>query len=112
MSMSQLSNIGCKVEFGNKSAKIYNTNGELIGKGDQTRSNLFYFDIEDATYLFVKIDDVWLWHMRLCHVNFDNLISVSNMKRVRGLPKLKKQQYHLGKMTKSSFKSISFSFET
>ena len=57
--MSQLSNIGCKVEFGNKIAKIYVT---MIGKGDPTRSNLFYLDIEDVTCLIAKIDDVWLWH--------------------------------------------------
>ena len=88
--MSQISNEGCKVEFGNKIAKIYDTNGNLIGKGDQTRSNLFYLDIEDATCIAMKIDDVWLWHKRLCHVNFDNLISISNMKKVRVFPKLKK----------------------
>ena len=41
LSVSQLSNIGCKVEFGNKTSKIFDTNGNLIGKGDQTRSNLF-----------------------------------------------------------------------
>ena len=89
LSVSKLSNIGYKVEFGNKIAKIFDTNGNPIGKGDQTRSNLFYLDIDDATYLIVKIDDVWLWHKRLYHVNLDNLISIINMKQVRGLPKLK-----------------------
>ena len=58
--MSQLRNIGCKVDFGNKTAKIYDTNGNLIGKGNQTRSNVFYLDIEDSTCLIVKTDDVWL----------------------------------------------------
>ena len=88
--MSQLGNVGCKVEFGNKIAKIYDTDGNLIGKGDQTRSNLFYLDMEDVAFCVVRFDDVWLWHKRLCHVNFDNLISISRMKEVRGLPKLKK----------------------
>ena len=59
--MSQLNNLGWKVEFENKIAKIYDTNGKLIGKGDQTRSNLFYLDINDATYIVVQFDDVWLW---------------------------------------------------
>ena len=82
----------------------------MIGKGDQTRSNLFYLDIEDDTFLAVKIDDVLLWHKNLYHVNFDNLISINNMKKVRGLSKLKKhdnvicKQCQLGKVTKSSFK--------
>ena len=112
--MSQLSNIGCKVEFGNKTTKIFDTNGNLIGKGDQTRSNLFYLDIEDATCLIVKFDDVCLWYKRTCHVNFDNFISINNMKKVRGFPKLKKpdnvtcKQCQLGKMTKSSFKSKTY----
>ena len=57
-----------------------------------------------------NFDDVWFWHKRVCHVNLDNLISISNIKRVRGFPKLKKldnvvcRQCQLGKMTKSSFK--------
>ena len=85
-----MNNLGCKVEFENKTTKIYDINGKLIGKGYQTRSNLLYLDIEDAICLIVKFYDVWLWHKRLCHVNFDNLISINNMRRVRGLHKLKK----------------------
>ena len=88
--MSQLNNLGCKVEFENKFYKIYDTSGNLIGKGDQTRSNLFFLDVEDATFHIAKFDDVWLWHKRLCHVNLDNLIIISNMKRVRDFLKLKR----------------------
>ena len=33
-SLSKLGNIRYKVEFGNKTTKIYGTNGNLIGKGD------------------------------------------------------------------------------
>ena len=87
--MSQLNNLGCKVEFENNISKIYDRNGKLIGKGDQTRINLFYLDIDDSTCLIVKSNDVWLWHKRLCHVNFDNLVNISNMRKVRGFPKLK-----------------------
>ena len=70
--------------------------------------------MEDVACLVVKLDDVWLWNKRLCHVNFDNLISISKMKKVKGLPKLKKldntmcKQCQLGKMTKSSFKSKTY----
>ena len=50
-------------------------------------------------------------------INIDSLISISNMKRVRGLPKLKKQyniickQCQSGKMTKSRFKSKAYTFK-
>ena len=106
-----MNNLGCKVEFENKVAKIYDKNERIIRKGNQTRSNLFYFDIGDATCLVMKSDDVWLWHKRLCHVNFDNLVSIGNMRKVRALPKLKKpsnimcKHCQLGKMTKPSFKN-------
>ena len=69
MSVSQLNSSGCKVEFENKIAKIYDTNGKLMGKGDQTRGNLLYLDMDNATCLVVEFDDVCLWHKRLCHVN-------------------------------------------
>ena len=84
------------------------------GKDDKTRSNLFYLDLKDSTCLVVKFDDVWLWPKRLCHVNFDNLFSISNIKKVRGFPKLKKpdntmsKQCQLGKMKNSSFKSKTY----
>ena len=109
--MSQLNSSGCKVEFEHKKAKIYDVDGELIGSDDQKRGNLFYLDITKVTYLVVQYDVVWLWHKRLCHVNFDNLVSISKMKRVRGLPKLKNpnnvifKSCQLGNMMKSSFKS-------
>ena len=44
-SVSQLKNLGSKVEFENKIAKIYDIDGNMIGKGDQTIGNLFYLDI-------------------------------------------------------------------
>ena len=60
-----MNNSRCKVEFENNIAKIYDIDGKLIRKGDQTRSNIFYLDIKDATCLIIKFDDVWLWHNNL-----------------------------------------------
>ena len=111
LSVSQLNSLGCKVEFGNTKAKIYDANGKLIGSGDQTGVNLFYLDMNEATFLVIQNDDLWVWNERLCHVNLDNFLHISLMSTVKGLEKLKKldnvicKQYQLGKMTKSSFKS-------
>ena len=64
--------------------------------------------------MFAQQEDVCLWNKRLCHVNFDNLMNIKKIKKVRGFPKLKKpnnamcKQCQLGKMTKSSFKSKSY----
>ena len=49
-------------------------------------------------------------------MNFKNLVRISKMKRVRGLPRLRKldklmyKQCQMGKMTKSSFKRKTYSF--
>ena len=58
LSVTQLNNLGWKVEFENKISKIYDTNRKLIGKGDQTRGNLLCLDMDDITCLFVEFDDV------------------------------------------------------
>ena len=56
-------------------------------------------------------EDIWLWHKRLCHVNFDNMMKISRRRNVRGLPTMTKpdnimcKNCQKGKMTKSSFKS-------
>ena len=90
MSVTQLNISRCKVEFNQRKDLIYNIEGKLIGSGDQKKGNLFYLDEASETCLMVKFDDVWLWHNSLCHVNFDNLVSINKMKKLRGLPKLKK----------------------
>ena len=53
LNVSQLNSLGCKVEFYIMIENIYDTDGKLIGKGDQTRGNLFYLDMTEATYLVV-----------------------------------------------------------
>lgn len=71
-------------------ANIYNGSRELIESGDQKRGNLFYLDLFDNACLFGQCDDIWLWHKRQHHVNFDNLVNISKMKKARGLPRFKK----------------------
>ena len=66
--MSQLNSLGCKVEFENKISKIYDIDGKIMGKGDQTRGNPFYLDMDYATFIVVEFDDAWLWHKRLISI--------------------------------------------
>ena len=53
LSVSQLNSLGYKVQFEHKKTKIYDVDGELNGSGDQTRGNIFYLDMDDATCLVV-----------------------------------------------------------
>lgn len=57
------------------------------------------------------MDDSWLWHKRLCHINFDNIVKISNVKAVRDLPSIARladticRECVVGKHVRSSFKS-------
>ena len=64
---------------------IYDSEGNLNGSGERTKGNLFYLDETIETCLMVKSDDVWLWHKRLCHVNFDNLVNIRKMMTTRSI---------------------------
>ena len=56
------------------------------------------------------VDESWLWHKRLGHLNFDNLVKISKKVVVRDLPKIVKplnlvcKHCQHGKQTISNFK--------
>ena len=56
------------------------------------------------------VDESWLWHRRLGHINFDNIVKVSNLGAVRNLTKITKpsnpmcRHCQLGKQTRVKFK--------
>ena len=57
------------------------------------------------------VDESWLWHRRLGHINFDNLVKSSNIGAVRNLPKITKpsnpicRHCQLGKQTRVRLKT-------
>lgn len=95
--------------------KIYDETEKLIGTGEQSKDNLFYLDNAETSCLSDKNEGVWLWNQKLCHVNFDNMVKISNKKKVRCLPSLSEHDYamckqcQMGKMSKSSFKRKHYS---
>ena len=42
----------------------------------------------EMTYLVAKVDNSWLWHIRFCHINFDNILKVSSTFVFKDLPKI------------------------
>lgn len=78
---------------------------------------MFYLDTTVGSCLMEMVEDSWLWHKRLCHVNFDSIVKVSKMKSIRGMPNTMKpenamyKECQLGKLTKSSFSRKYYSSE-
>ena len=114
LSVAHLTNIGLKVEFMDEKERLLDKKGKLIGSGTKTKGNLFYLELDRCSCLIAQLDESWLWHKRLCHVNFDNLVKISKFKKVRGIPSVKKpdiglcKNCQIGKMGKTSFKSKNY----
>ena len=110
----QLINNGFKVEFMDGKARLLDRKGKLIGSGKQTKGNLFYLELGDCSCFIAQVEESWLWHKILCHVNFDNMVMIRKFKKVRGIPNLKKpdiglcKNCQIGKMGKTSFKSKNY----
>ena len=70
--------------------RLLDEQGKLIGSRKQTKGNLFYLDLGDCSCFIAQVEKSWLWHKRLCYVNFDNLVKIRKFRKVRGIPNLKK----------------------
>ena len=101
----------------NGKEKLLDEKGNLVGSGKQTKGSLFYLDLNKSSCLISHIEERWLWHKRLCHVNFDNLVKIRKHKRVRGIPSLRKldmglrKNCQIGRMGKTSFKRKKYHLE-
>ena len=73
-------------------------------------NNVYILENENQCYLSM-VDESWLWHRRLGHLNFDNLVRISKKETVRDLPKIVKplnlvcKHCQHGKQARVSFKT-------
>jgi hypothetical protein len=75
-------------------------------------SNAYILNIdEEDRCCLSQVDESWIWHKRLGHLSFDNLIKANKNKAVRDLAKMIKpsdpicKHYQIGKQTTVSFKT-------
>ena len=90
LSVSQIGDQGHNVVFSTKDCEIRNSSsGELVAKGVRTPNNIYILNkVQENKCYLSQIDESWLWHKRLGHTSFDNLINISKIKAVRDIPKL------------------------
>ena len=97
-----------------KKAKLLDGKGNLVGSSKQTKGNLLYLNFSESSCFIAQVEERWLWHKILCHVNFDNLVKIRKYRRVRGIPSLRKpnmglcKKFQIGKMRKTSFISQNY----
>jgi hypothetical protein len=114
-SVSHRCDRGCEVTFTTKNCKIKTLiTRDLIAKGVRTKNNVYVLKEDKEKCYLRKIDEIWLWHKRLGHLNFDHIVKLNNEGVVKYLPRISKpnnsvcESCQMGKMTCAQFKSKSF----
>ena len=109
LSVSQTCDQGNICIFESKKCEIRKTNsGKLIGTIVITPSNVYILENEEKCYMS-QIDESMMWHKRMGHLKFDNIVKISKKGIVRNLPKIIKPPDYVcrhclhRKQTKSSF---------
>ena len=93
LSVSQICDSGYSISFNAKGCYIKNGKDRIIASGLRMRGNLYNLidsTIQETSFvntcLMSQVEENWLCHRRLGHLNFDNLARISKNKKVRGLP--------------------------
>ena len=89
---------------------------KLVGTTTKTPENVYILNTKLDEECHVNlVDESWLWHRRLGHIKFDNLVKVGNLGAVRNLPKITKpsnpicRHFQLGKQTRIRFRTKKYS---
>ena len=72
-----------------KFLNLRDSNDNLIAKVPMNKNRMFILKIQNDVAKCLKAcvgDSSWLWHLRLGHLNFDGLNSLSKKHMVNGLP--------------------------
>jgi hypothetical protein len=117
LSVSQMCDQGHKVTFDSQKCEIRKEgSGKLVATAARTSSNIYVLsEIGNEKCCLGKEYESWLWHRRMGHMHFHNLVKVSKREPVREMPQITKPTNTLckhcqqGKQTKPRFKSKEYS---
>jgi hypothetical protein len=92
--------------------------GKLIATAARTSSNIYVLsEIGNENCFLGEEDESWIWHRRMGHIHFDNLVKVSKKEAVREMLQITKPSNTLckhcqqGKQAKRRFKSKEYSMK-
>jgi hypothetical protein len=92
LSVSQMCDQGHKVTFNSQKCEIRKEgSGKLIATAARTSSNIYVLsEIGNEKCFLGKEYEIWLWHRRMGHIHFDNLVKVNEREIVREIPQIMK----------------------
>ena len=110
LSISKIFDNEHTVNFCQDLCKVINKEGKIIIIGHRTVDNCCAMNLNSKTPLVQQAKE--LWHRRLGHINYRDLIHLVNNKKVIGIPKLSGELKPIcgecmkGKQTQSSHKKV------
>jgi hypothetical protein len=92
LSVSKMCDQGHKFTFDSQKCEIRKEgSGKLVATAARTSSNIYVLsEIGNEKCFLGKEDESWLWHRRMGHMHFDNLVKVSKREAVREMPHITK----------------------
>jgi hypothetical protein len=93
LSVSQMCDQGHKVTFDSQKCEIRKEgSGKLVATAARTSSNIYVLsEIGNEKCCLGKEDEIWLWHRRMGHMHFDNLVKVSKEMQSEKCPRSRNQ---------------------
>ena len=88
LSVSQMCDQVHKFTFDSEKFEIRKEGlGKLVDTAARTSNNIYVLsEIGNEKCCLGKEDESWLWHRRMGHMHFDNLVKVSKREAVREMP--------------------------
>lgn len=75
-------NGGCEIRKGSSDT--------LVATKIRTNDNFYQLKGSDAKCFMSQINEIWLWHRRMGHINFDILVNINNTNVVKDFPNITK----------------------
>jgi len=117
LSISQFCDDDLVVQFSEKECNIFDNNGKWLMGGERTSANCYGIPglSSDSQIICnkVTIDESELWHQRLGHLNFTDMLNIASKEVVKDLPKMKDTgkgvcgPCQIGKQTRAAHKKTS-----
>ena len=91
LSIWQLVEKNYKVLIEDKLMRVIDANGRVILKAPMSQNRTFNIELnmmEHKCLSTAASRDEWIWHYRLCHLNFRDITDLKRKNMVSGLPEI------------------------
>ena len=113
LSVGKMCDVDYNLTFHDKVCEIrINGSKEIIGRGTIIPRKVYILDEIEGEKCYVgKPTKIWIWNKRLGHLNFDNMVKISQTLAVEGLSNISKptnrvcNSCQIGKQTRTKFKT-------